>query len=67
MDWHEAGLRSLHDSKMAYERQLARVQYDVARLGNMIDHLALQIEEAKRRGLKSFDPDKFMHQRKKAV
>lgn len=60
IEWHEDGLRHSLVYEDVERAKLKRMQEALGRLEERNAFYAKQIEEAKRRGLTRFDPDRFM-------
>jgi hypothetical protein len=67
LDWHRQGLRNMEAHFFADERMLAAKMADLDRLRSRIEIVHMQIEEAERRGVKEFDPERFGVKRPKRV
>ncbi len=63
IEWHEQCLENMRLSLDRTRGELLRVQDRLAYEEQRVAMVELQINEAKRRGLKEFDPDRFVQKR----
>lgn len=62
--WHKDNLRNFEQSLQQAERELLHFQARVERMRSELAFRKRQIEEAERRGLDRFDPDRILVKRK---
>lgn len=60
LEWHEECLANSEQYLAERKRQIFRLQQEILRLGDNIDHYRKQIEVAKRLKRDSFDAERFM-------
>jgi hypothetical protein len=63
LKWHEECLRNRQSSLARAEQNVRDAVANADRLRKDMEHLALQIEEAKRRGMTAFDRDRLLKRR----
>lgn len=60
IEWHEKNLANMFNSLHREEETLKRQEECVERLRTYCSELKTQIEQAKRQGKDSFDPERFL-------
>lgn len=65
LEWHRKCLNNSRSHLEEHKAELARRQQEIARHQAEVDFYAKQIEEAVKRGMDSFDEDRFLKQRSK--
>ena len=60
ISWHENCLENSRRSVDELKQQIARLNRELTQKEQRVAWAEIQIEEAKRRGLTEFDPDKFL-------
>lgn len=63
IEWHESGLKNFKENYVRKQAELDRLNGELLRWEASILKTEMQIAEAKKRGMKGFDPEKFMKPR----